>query len=284
VLLGDVVPSTLLDTIGHRMQITGDEIDDVVEELAVEYRYQQLLFDAKRLSNAQGRAVSICNLVPTTPPIRGNLMASTTTFIHAQKIRMGLSPLVTWFNEHHCALSSSGSGGEQKKEQVSEYSRTPAVNAYPDVRSPRSALKQSNTQTSPLLTALPLDYGIPFLPCLDSNCCGPQRNCSQVSFSLQSTAADTDCEDKTYDSHLIITPSQLSLSETQCTTIIDAAATICPPRLQSQRFAIEVDLNPLPLQFHIIPHKFSNAFAKLKKKLCLIFPQTTRSPLKRRDF
>jgi hypothetical protein len=178
VLLGDVPPSTLLGKINDQLQ-AGEEMDDIVEDLAVAHRQKQLLFDAQRLANAQGLAVSISRLAPTTRPLMGNVMASNTASFRSNKIRVGLSPIVLWFDEQV----------KEESPSTPTFALTSPINS--PVYTPRSALKH-NRRNSPLHT-FPTQDSFNSISCLDTD--SEHERASQVSFSPQAIAdcgSDTD--------------------------------------------------------------------------------------------
>lgn len=183
VLLGDISPSVLLGKINDQLQ-SGEELEDIIEDLAVAHRQKQLLFDAQRLANAQGLAVSISRLAPTTRPLSGDVMSSNTASFRSNKIRVGLSPVVTWF-------------GEQAKNQTSPPSAGPSPVSSPvGTHSPRSALKSSHGhRCSPISAGFPSEGSFNSVSVLDSSE-EPEhdRPISMVSFCSQdlSDGGDTD--------------------------------------------------------------------------------------------
>jgi hypothetical protein len=99
-MLVDIPTPLVLAKIHQQMQLQkGDAFEDVVEELASNYRHHQLVNNAKILSNLRGLPISLIKLAPTMPPTSANLTAANMAKFKADRIYMGPSPIAVWFDE-----------------------------------------------------------------------------------------------------------------------------------------------------------------------------------------
>ena len=72
-------------------------MDDILDELAQTHRQARLAADAQGLANSQGKAVQISRLTSTQAPKVGDLLSPTCATCLASRIRIGPSPVTTWF-------------------------------------------------------------------------------------------------------------------------------------------------------------------------------------------
>eukprot|EP00906_Rhabdomonas_costata_P013845 RCo019843 len=98
VLLSEKPSEELLCVVNERLS-SGEAFDDILADLAEAHRLVRLAVDAQRLADAQGLAVSVSRLAPTSVPSRGDMLSPTAATFSCSKIRVGLSPLATWFEE-----------------------------------------------------------------------------------------------------------------------------------------------------------------------------------------
>eukprot|EP00906_Rhabdomonas_costata_P013846 RCo019844 len=106
VLLSEKPICELMCVVNQRLN-SGEDFDDILADLAEVHRQKRLTYDAQRLADAQGLAVSVSRLAPTSSPRKGDILSPTAATISASKIRVGLSPLATWFEEHPSEIFDS---------------------------------------------------------------------------------------------------------------------------------------------------------------------------------
>lgn len=99
-MLADIPAPYILAKIAEQLNLQkGDEFEDVVEELATAYRHQQLLNNARALSNLKGLPISLIKLAPTSSPTAANLTAANMAKFGTDRIYIGPSPIAVWFDE-----------------------------------------------------------------------------------------------------------------------------------------------------------------------------------------
>eukprot|EP00906_Rhabdomonas_costata_P013847 RCo019845 len=106
VLLSEKPICELMCVVNQRLN-SGEVLEDILADLADAHRHKRLTMDAQRLADAQGLSVSVSRLSPTCAPVKGDLLSPTAATIKATRIRVGLSPLATWFEEHPSEIFDS---------------------------------------------------------------------------------------------------------------------------------------------------------------------------------
>eukprot|EP00906_Rhabdomonas_costata_P014167 RCo020378 len=151
-MLKEVPPTQMLLRINLRLQ-AGECFTDAVESLAAVYLDCRLAGSAQRLSSVEHRPVTLSRLCPTAVPTTGNPVSPTMVKPSANGMRVGLSPVATWFDElvmipPRCASSpecSCGHGG------LSTGGLSPSESS-PDITptmSCRNSMRLRSQQTSP---------------------------------------------------------------------------------------------------------------------------------------
>eukprot|EP00906_Rhabdomonas_costata_P011912 RCo016950 len=100
VLLAGVPASTLLRQLEVRKK-KGECLEEVLEELALEHRHTLMQEDIRRLATEKGRPAYLSPLGPTTLSASHSTELTVTMMERdqSQRLRVGPSPVVTWFSE-----------------------------------------------------------------------------------------------------------------------------------------------------------------------------------------
>eukprot|EP00906_Rhabdomonas_costata_P003541 RCo005396 len=97
VLVADTPLSELLLQASRRMT-TGDDLGDILEELAFEHLVKKLHMDSLRLAETYGLPVFLRCLPPTVAAVEGDAGSLTAAEMRQAKVVLGLSAVATWFD------------------------------------------------------------------------------------------------------------------------------------------------------------------------------------------
>eukprot|EP00906_Rhabdomonas_costata_P008307 RCo011823 len=86
----------LLRRVSHDI-VEGEELEDILDELALEHLDRKLQADSQLLADAHTLPVSICRLSPTQAAVQGNVASPTAAQVGRAAVLIGLSPVVMWF-------------------------------------------------------------------------------------------------------------------------------------------------------------------------------------------
>ena len=91
----------------HRRLVAGDQWEDIVEEMSVNFHHAKMLRVAEKLAEEHNEHVSVSHLVSTQPPL-ANLEEDYPTIVlecHRSRLCIRPSPIVTWFRTNTTPLS-----------------------------------------------------------------------------------------------------------------------------------------------------------------------------------
>eukprot|EP00906_Rhabdomonas_costata_P032895 RCo046329 len=98
VLLSRIPPLVLVRRVEEQLR-QGEDLEDILEEMAYENLQQQLTFHAHKLSLSQPLAVAVSRLAPTVRSPSADPLGSSSVSVLASKVMVGMNPITVWFDD-----------------------------------------------------------------------------------------------------------------------------------------------------------------------------------------